>query len=87
MPERSWFLRITGVFRLARDFGIYMAFLVSVMFLITMIGLVLAQDPGPSDVVIGGPIPAPEFPSAFIPALVITSFAGAVLVIRRIVDS
>lgn len=64
-----------------------MAFLVSVLFLITMIGLVLAQSPGPSDIVIGGPFAAPEFPSAFIPALIITSFAGAVFVIRRIVES
>jgi len=71
---------------LRRDFGIYMAFLVAVMFLITMIGLVFAQGPGPSDVVIGGAVAAPEFPSAFIPALVITSFAGMVLVIRRIVE-
>ena len=87
MPERSWFLRITEVFRLARDYGLYMAFLVSALFLITVIGLVFAQGPGPSDVVISGPVAAPEFPSAVIPALVITSFAGAVLVIRRIADS
>lgn len=73
--------------RLLRDFRKYEAYCVFALFITALVGLVFAHDPGPAVAVIEGPIAAPEFPSLLIPALVIISIAGAVLVIKRIGES
>ncbi|WP_292347223.1 hypothetical protein [Methanoregula sp. PtaB.Bin085] len=70
-----------------RNFPNYEVWCVFALFITALVGLVLARDPGPAVAVVEGSVPAPESPSLIIPAFVIASMAGAVLVIKRIGES
>jgi hypothetical protein len=62
----------------------YGTFLVAIFFILAMVSLVLAHDPGDLPEAEGQITNAPEFSSVFLPLTMIIGFLGAVVMIKII---
>jgi len=60
----------------------YGTFFVAVFFILAMVSLVLAHDPGDLPETEGAITNAPEFPSIFLPVTMIIGFLAAVVMIK-----
>ena len=72
-----------GVVDYMKNIWIYAIFLVAIFLIIATASAVLLQDTGQSPVAVSPVTSAPEFPSVFLPEVMMIGFLTLVLHIRR----